>query len=48
MCIKFGGWIEVIDWDDLFLDDNYLFFFFEGLVVYIFIKVFIEVVEWVG
>lgn len=29
-CIKPGGWIEVIDWEDFFADKNYLSFFPEG------------------
>jgi SAM-dependent methyltransferase len=29
-CLKPGGWIEVIDWEDFFADKNYLSFFPEG------------------
>ncbi|KAK4106068.1 hypothetical protein N658DRAFT_482011 [Parathielavia hyrcaniae] len=29
-CLKPGGWIEVVDWEDLFADRNFLSFFPEG------------------
>lgn len=48
MCIKPGGWIEVIDWDDLFSDDNYLSFFPEGSAAHILTKASIEAAERAG
>ncbi|KAL2015114.1 hypothetical protein VTK56DRAFT_6301 [Thermocarpiscus australiensis] len=32
-CIRPGGWIEVVDWEDFFADKNYVSFFPEGAAV---------------
>ncbi|KAK0748560.1 S-adenosyl-L-methionine-dependent methyltransferase [Apiosordaria backusii] len=48
MCIKPGGWIEVIDWDDYFSDNNYLSFFPEGSAAHILTKASMEAAERAG
>ncbi|KAK4196733.1 S-adenosyl-L-methionine-dependent methyltransferase [Triangularia verruculosa] len=48
MCIKPGGWIEVIDWDDCFTENNYLSFFPEGSAAHILTKACLEAAERAG
>ncbi|KAK4148729.1 S-adenosyl-L-methionine-dependent methyltransferase [Chaetomidium leptoderma] len=47
-CIKPGGWIEVIDWEDFFADENYLSFFPEGSAPRVVLKAVIEAAELAG
>jgi len=47
-CIKPGGWIEVIDWEDFFADKNYLSFYPEGSAPYVLTKAVLEAAELAG
>ncbi len=47
-CIKPGGWIEVIDWEDFFADRNYASFFPEGSAPRVLISAVLEAAERAG
>ncbi|KAK4123174.1 S-adenosyl-L-methionine-dependent methyltransferase [Parathielavia appendiculata] len=47
-CLKPGGWIEVVDWEDLFADRNYLSFFPEGSAPRILINAVLEAAALAG
>ena len=47
-CLKPGGWIEVIDWEDLYADKNYLSFFPEGSAPRVMINALLEAAEVAG
>ncbi|EAQ91336.1 hypothetical protein CHGG_03271 [Chaetomium globosum CBS 148.51] len=47
-CIKPGGWIEVIDWEDFFADENYLTFYPEGSAPHVFTKAVLDAAELAG
>ncbi|KAK4238948.1 S-adenosyl-L-methionine-dependent methyltransferase [Achaetomium macrosporum] len=47
-CIKPGGWIEVIDWEDFFAAANWLSFFPEGSAPYVLTKAVLEAAEVAG
>jgi SAM-dependent methyltransferase len=47
-CIKPGGWIEIIDWEDFFADRNYLTFYPEGSAPHVFTKAVLEAAELAG
>ncbi|KXX74955.1 Demethylmenaquinone methyltransferase [Madurella mycetomatis] len=47
-CIRPGGWIEIIDWEDFFADKNYLSFFPEGSAAYLLVKATMEAAEIAG
>ncbi|GAB1320157.1 S-adenosyl-L-methionine-dependent methyltransferase [Madurella fahalii] len=44
-CLRPGGWIEIIDWEDFFADKNYLSFFPEGSAADILVKAVVEAAE---
>ncbi|KAL2128368.1 hypothetical protein VTI74DRAFT_9273 [Chaetomium olivicolor] len=47
-CIKPGGWIEVIDWEDFFAEKNFLSFYEEDSPPYILTKAVLEAAERAG
>jgi SAM-dependent methyltransferase len=47
-CIKPGGWIEVIDWEDFFADKNFLTFFPEDSAPHVLVKAILEAAELAG
>lgn len=47
-CIKPGGWIEVIDWEDFFADRNFLSFFPDGSAARILTKAILEASQIAG
>ncbi|KAL2164141.1 hypothetical protein VTH06DRAFT_3355 [Thermothelomyces fergusii] len=47
-CIKPGGWIEVVDWEDFFAEKNFLSFYPEDSASYVFIKALLEAAELAG
>ena len=47
-CIRPDGWIEVIDWEDFFVDRNYVTFFPEGSAPHVLIKAVLEAAELAG
>ncbi|KAL2181316.1 S-adenosyl-L-methionine-dependent methyltransferase [Thermothelomyces heterothallicus CBS 202.75] len=47
-CIKPGGWIEVIDWEDFLAEENFLSFYPEGSAPYIFVNALLEAAELAG
>ena len=47
-CIKPGGWIEVVDWEDFFADKNYLSFFPEGSAPHVLTRALLEAAEVAG
>jgi SAM-dependent methyltransferase len=47
-CIKPGGWIEVMDWEDFFAENNYLSFFPDGSAPHVLVKAVLEAAEVAG
>jgi SAM-dependent methyltransferase len=47
-CIRPGGWIEVVDWEDFFADKNFLSLFPEGSPCRILFKAVVEAAEIAG
>lgn len=47
-CIKPGGWIEVMDWEDFFADKNYLSFFPDDSAPHVLVKAVLEAAELAG
>ncbi|KAL1837625.1 hypothetical protein VTJ49DRAFT_3564 [Mycothermus thermophilus] len=47
-CIKPGGWIEILDWEDWFADRNYLSFFPEGSAPHALVRAVLRAAEAAG